>query len=216
MTAYAEPATMTSSADARLAVCMDPSIDPSIDPSMHTSSALSATAAADATSDATVDAIALEDAWGANNYGQLGTGGVAQSLSPIQVNPANLTNVTQVSAGWEHNLALRAGSLRLGESLPALHGRGGFNKPVGFLLKPLHHHSPGFPSLRAGTGKTPKNSRNEQGSTHHFECSVTEMQVSKLRDMQMIARINEFGRRFWRIHVRRAEGEANYCRAIGC
>jgi len=52
VTALAEPATVTSNADARLDACMNPN--------MHASS--------EATTDATVDAIALEDAWGANNY----------------------------------------------------------------------------------------------------------------------------------------------------
>src|SRR5262249_51091239 len=47
-------------------------------------------------------------AWGNNSNGQLGDGTNTAQPFPFQVDPANLTNVVQVSAGWKHNLALRS------------------------------------------------------------------------------------------------------------
>ncbi len=43
-------------------------------------------------------------AWGANLYGELGDGTTAQRNSPVMV--LGLSNVIQISAGYEHSLAL--------------------------------------------------------------------------------------------------------------
>ena len=45
-------------------------------------------------------------AWGRNNKGQLGNGGVANSAVPVAAAaPAN-ANVVAIAAGWQHSLAL--------------------------------------------------------------------------------------------------------------
>ena len=44
-------------------------------------------------------------AWGANEYGQLGDGSIIDRPAPVQVS-AVLSNVTQVSGGWKHAVAM--------------------------------------------------------------------------------------------------------------
>ena len=50
-------------------------------------------------------------AWGLNTYGQLGNNTTTGSSLPVQVKIANgdlnLTNVVSISAGYQHNIALR-------------------------------------------------------------------------------------------------------------
>lgn len=46
-------------------------------------------------------------AWGANEYGQLGDGSYTDRPAPVQVS-SGLSNVMQVSAGWKHAVALTA------------------------------------------------------------------------------------------------------------
>ena len=46
--------------------------------------------------------------WGGNGTGQLGNGNLMASPAPIQIDARDLHDITQLSAGWKHSLALRS------------------------------------------------------------------------------------------------------------
>ena len=56
-------------------------------------------------------------AWGNNGFGQLGNNSTTASTKPVKVridstaDPAFLTGITAVAAGWDHSLALKSGAV---------------------------------------------------------------------------------------------------------